>query len=63
MTRLSQPAVLDYTFLGIHVCKTGLAVKFVRVRIRVLFDVDIYKGYSNSSTTSLVLGAKALFYL
>ena len=26
--------------------KRGLAVKFVRVR--VLFDVDIYKGYSNS---------------
>ena len=45
------------------ISKRGLAVKFVRVRVRVLFDVDIYKGYSNSSTTSLVLGAKALFYL
>ena len=45
------------------ISKRGVAVKFVRVRVRVLFDVDIYKDYSNSSTTSLVLGAKAFFYL
>ena len=47
------------------ISKRGLAVKFVRVRVRVrvLFDVNIYKGYSNSSTTSLVLGTKAFFYL
>ena len=45
------------------ISKRGSEVKFVRVRVRVLFDVDIYKGYSNSSTTSLVLGAKAFFYL
>ena len=45
------------------ISKRGLAVKSVRGRGRVLFDVDIYKGYSNSLTTTLVLSAKAFFYL